>query len=68
MVTGEQRLFAHDTETSDAHCTYTADDRRDIFVINKIQMLKDVDRGTAWTGLCLELPLTRFIYVVKRQQ
>uniref|UniRef100_A0A915PB74 Helicase C-terminal domain-containing protein n=1 Tax=Meloidogyne floridensis TaxID=298350 RepID=A0A915PB74_9BILA len=58
MVTGEQRLFAHDSETPAAHCTYTAemvpiDDRRDICVIDEIQMLRDVDRGTAWTRALL---------------
>uniref|UniRef100_A0A915MPH2 RNA helicase n=1 Tax=Meloidogyne javanica TaxID=6303 RepID=A0A915MPH2_MELJA len=40
MVTGEQRLFAHDSETPAAHCTYTAemvpiDDRRDIYPIGE---------------------------------
>nr|CAD2134621.1 unnamed protein product [Meloidogyne enterolobii] len=58
MVTGEQRLFAHDSETPAAHCTYTAemvpiDDRRDICVIDEIQMLRDIDRGTAWTRALL---------------
>ncbi|CAK5086517.1 unnamed protein product [Meloidogyne enterolobii] len=58
MVTGEQRLFAHDSETPAAHCTYTAemvpiDDRRDICVIDEIQMLRDVERGTAWTRALL---------------
>ncbi|CAK5084603.1 unnamed protein product [Meloidogyne enterolobii] len=58
MVTGEQRLFAHDSETPAAHCTYTAemvpiDDRRDICVIDEIQMLRDIERGTAWTRALL---------------
>ncbi|KAL7076333.1 hypothetical protein ACQ4LE_004651 [Meloidogyne hapla] len=58
MVTGEQRLFAHDSETPAAHCTYTAemlpvDDRRDICVIDEIQMLRDNDRGAAWSRALL---------------
>lgn len=58
MVTGEQRLFANDPQRPAAHCTFTTemlpvDDRRDICVIDEIQMLRDNDRGTAWTRALL---------------
>ncbi|XP_036359041.1 ATP-dependent RNA helicase SUPV3L1, mitochondrial [Octopus sinensis] len=63
LVTGEERRFANEDETSSEHVASTIEMTNinmlyEVAVIDEIQMIKDVQRGWAWTrallGICAE--------------
>lgn len=69
MITGEQRLYASgDPERPANHCTFTVEmlpteDRRNICVIDEIQMLRDDNRGAAWTRALLGAPVDEVLFI-----
>eukprot|EP00106_Octopus_bimaculoides_P014460 XP_014781902.1 PREDICTED: ATP-dependent RNA helicase SUPV3L1, mitochondrial-like [Octopus bimaculoides] len=63
LVTGEERRFASEDETSSEHVASTIEMTNinmlyEVAIIDEIQMIKDVQRGWAWTrallGICAE--------------
>lgn len=61
MITGENRLYAHDADNPADHLAVTVEmvspeHRREICVIDEIQMLRDPLRGAAWTRALLGAP------------
>ncbi|KAI8737937.1 ATP-dependent RNA helicase SUPV3L1, mitochondrial [Biomphalaria glabrata] len=60
LVTGEERRYAHEDQTSSAHVACTVEMASlvtpyDVAVIDEIQMIKDQQRGWAWTRAVLGL-------------
>ncbi|KAL3120609.1 hypothetical protein niasHT_007901 [Heterodera trifolii] len=61
MITGENRLFAVDSDNPSAHTSATIEimspeHRIELCVIDEIQMLRDPQRGAAWTRALMGAP------------
>ncbi|KAH0550032.1 ATP-dependent RNA helicase SUV3 homolog, mitochondrial isoform X1 [Cotesia glomerata] len=61
LVTGEERLFAINEDNPAEHVACTVemariDVHREVAIIDEIQLLKDNDRGWAWTRALLGIP------------
>lgn len=61
MITGENRLYAFDKDNLASHIAVTvemmsSENRVEFCVIDEIQMLRDPQRGAAWTRALLCAP------------